>query len=243
MNPFKKLQHYFIGRALARNDDVFEQVKAEVLVNFTLFFFVTNIPYIFVATDHFIHMTMGISVLVALAADLVILRFWSNVKIASYFFLGNFAIQDIGHYILNNGRQEAQGILFSLLFVMCGYLLLNRRWGFAICVLMIVLYILGTYNILHNYSIWNAPPEIADPSEQDVLKYLALIPFALNIYLISEFVRARTKAETQLANQKRMIEEKQKEILDSIHYAKRIQKCLMPNEKYIERRLRDMNRS
>lgn len=243
VNPFKKLQHYFIGKALARTDDVFEQVKAEVLVNFILFFFVTNIPYIFIATGHFVHMTMGISVLVALAAGLVILRWRSDVKMASYFFLGNFAIQDIGHYIINNGRQEAQGILFSLLFVLCGYLLVNRRWGVSICILMIVLYIIGTYNILHNNSIWNAPPEIADPAEQDVLRYLALIPFALNIYLISEFVKARAKAETQLANQKRMIEEKQKEILDSIHYAKRIQKCLMPNEKYIERRLRELNRS
>ncbi len=38
--------------------------------------------------------------------------------------------------------------------------------------------------------------------------------------------------------QKIVIEEKQKEILDSIHYAKRIQKSLLPTEKYFEKNLR-----
>jgi hypothetical protein len=35
--------------------------------------------------------------------------------------------------------------------------------------------------------------------------------------------------------QKRIVEEKHKEILDSIHYAKRIQSALMPTQKHIER--------
>jgi hypothetical protein len=34
-----------------------------------------------------------------------------------------------------------------------------------------------------------------------------------------------------------MVDEKQKEILDSIHYAKRIQTALLPNEKYIDKTL------
>jgi len=36
-----------------------------------------------------------------------------------------------------------------------------------------------------------------------------------------------------------LIEEKQKEILDSIHYAKRIQTALLPNEKYIDKHLKN----
>lgn len=39
----------------------------------------------------------------------------------------------------------------------------------------------------------------------------------------------------ELQESKDKIEEKQKEILDSIHYAKRIQQALLPNEKYLER--------
>jgi tetratricopeptide (TPR) repeat protein len=41
--------------------------------------------------------------------------------------------------------------------------------------------------------------------------------------------------------QKEIIEAKQKEILDSIHYAKRIQQSLLPTEKYIERNLNRLN--
>ncbi len=43
-------------------------------------------------------------------------------------------------------------------------------------------------------------------------------------------VQERTK---ELAHEKQLVEEKQKDILDSIRYAKRIQTSLMPNEKYL----------
>lgn len=41
----------------------------------------------------------------------------------------------------------------------------------------------------------------------------------------------------ELNESKEKTEEKNKEILDSIHYAKRIQQALLPNEKYIERHI------
>jgi len=233
MNPFKKFRDFFIGGALARTDDVFEQVKAEVLFNFTWFFFLTNIPYLFVAYGKPLHLGMGISVLIALAIVLVILRESSNVKMATYFFLFNFVVQDLGHYILNNGLLEAQGSLFALLFILCGYLLLDRRWGLCIAIAMTGMQVIGIYNINSNRSLWEVPSELNDPSETGNLRYFSLIPMLLNIYLVSQFVKARQKAEKQLAERKRMIEEKQKEILDSIHYAKRIQKSLMPNEGHI----------
>lgn len=42
----------------------------------------------------------------------------------------------------------------------------------------------------------------------------------------------------EVERQKELVEEKQKEILDSIHYARRIQRSLLTNEKYIEKRLK-----
>ncbi len=41
--------------------------------------------------------------------------------------------------------------------------------------------------------------------------------------------------KTIVEHQKQFVDEKQKEIMDSIHYAKRIQQSLLPTEKYIER--------
>lgn len=43
------------------------------------------------------------------------------------------------------------------------------------------------------------------------------------------------KQKQIIEHQKKFVEEKQKEILDSIYYARRIQKSLLPTEKYIEK--------
>ena len=40
--------------------------------------------------------------------------------------------------------------------------------------------------------------------------------------------------------QKHLVEEKQREVLDSIYYARRIQKALMPSEWYIAKNLRSL---
>jgi hypothetical protein len=43
--------------------------------------------------------------------------------------------------------------------------------------------------------------------------------------------------------QKQLVEEKQKEILSSIEYAQRIQRSLLPTEKFIERIIKKNKRS
>jgi Ca2+/Na+ antiporter len=57
----------------------------------------------------------------------------------------------------------------------------------------------------------------------------------------ANIIIGRQKEEVE--KQKQLVEEKQKEILDSIHYARRIQQSLMPTEKYIERTLNRAKRA
>ena len=49
-----------------------------------------------------------------------------------------------------------------------------------------------------------------------------------------------TKQKLEVEKQKTIVDEKQKEILDSIHYAKRIQTALLTSEKYINRNLNNL---
>ncbi len=63
---------------------------------------------------------------------------------------------------------------------------------------------------------------------------LATLFFAL--MAIINFNKAK-KANEKIVQQKEELEGKQKEILDSIRYAKRIQTALLPNNKYIEKKL------
>ncbi len=55
--------------------------------------------------------------------------------------------------------------------------------------------------------------------------------------IILRSLRVSNKQKKIIVLQKEMVEEKQKEVLDSIHYAKRIQQALLPNEKYIDKNL------
>jgi hypothetical protein len=51
-------------------------------------------------------------------------------------------------------------------------------------------------------------------------------------------LRITRKQKQIIEQQKHLVEEKQKEILDSIHYARRIQTALLPTDKYIEKSLK-----
>lgn len=69
-----------------------------------------------------------------------------------------------------------------------------------------------------------------------LLLLLAFGGFAFNRYQVTK------KQKLIIEDQKHLVEEKQKEILDSIHYAKNIQRSLMPNEKYIARSLQRLRK-
>ncbi len=56
-------------------------------------------------------------------------------------------------------------------------------------------------------------------------------------FLILRSYRQKKKANIEISKQKEIIEDKQKEIVDSIRYATRIQKSLMSSEKYIEKNM------
>jgi hypothetical protein len=80
----------------------------------------------------------------------------------------------------------------------------------------------------------------AESKKQKIIIYsvcgilIMVIGFAVFAY---RSFRQKQKANIEITRQKHVIEEKQKEILDSIHYAKRIQTALMSPEKHIAREL------
>jgi tetratricopeptide (TPR) repeat protein len=53
--------------------------------------------------------------------------------------------------------------------------------------------------------------------------------------------RIIVQQKKEVEKQKQAVEEKQKDILDSIHYARRIQRSLLPTERYIHKKLSELN--
>ena len=73
-----------------------------------------------------------------------------------------------------------------------------------------------------------------------------VVGFALVIMLAGFIFRGyqqKQKTNEIISLQKSLVEEKQKEILDSIHYAKRIQRSLLPTEKYIQKNITRLYRN
>ncbi|MBI3509767.1 MAG: tetratricopeptide repeat protein [Bacteroidetes bacterium] len=81
---------------------------------------------------------------------------------------------------------------------------------------------------------------LQEKKKQQLIIYTVSAGLLLVLLLAGVILRSlwlNKKKNRVISSQKDILEEKQKEILDSIHYAKRIQNSLLPNEKYIERNL------
>lgn len=79
------------------------------------------------------------------------------------------------------------------------------------------------------------------------IAFIFMMSLILGSRFSLQFVRVEAlQKETEIQaheieRKKELVEKKNKEILDSIQYAKRIQQALLPSEKYIERNLRKGN--
>lgn len=79
--------------------------------------------------------------------------------------------------------------------------------------------------------------ERALAKEQNRVQQIIILCVAGGLVLVLGFAVFVFRSLRTTRRQKRIIEEKQREILDSIHYARRIQRSLLPTEKYIARSL------
>ncbi|MBP7808430.1 MAG: hypothetical protein KA163_03995 [Bacteroidia bacterium] len=80
--------------------------------------------------------------------------------------------------------------------------------------------------------------KIISQGKQRNFLILGLVGILILFILSYRGYQQKKKANHLITEQKKLVEEKQKEILDSIKYAQRIQQSLLPTEKYIERNLK-----
>jgi tetratricopeptide (TPR) repeat protein len=82
--------------------------------------------------------------------------------------------------------------------------------------------------------------------QQRIVTFFVIICLCL-VSLLAFFIfrglKKQRHANRLILHQKHIIEEKHKEITDSIHYAQRIQKALITSEKYIDKQLNKLNKN
>ena len=79
--------------------------------------------------------------------------------------------------------------------------------------------------------------ERAVAQQKNRVSKIIIATVILGLLIVMIFALFIFRALKLTKHQKHIIEEKQKEILDSIHYAKRIQNSLLPPQRYIEKSL------
>ena len=225
------IKSFFINERILQKDNPFDSVKVNVLLGFSIFMLLNNIPYTVVAYSS--HISHFISALIQNAVLIFIFYFLKksdNIKIAVYLYLSNGLLQNIFHLYINNFEISNQAVLFLLLLVLQTYILLNKRIGLLVLILAVTFILVGTFNQLSNYSLVKVPTILNDPTMEGPLQYMIVFPFLLNAYMVGAFVNAQTKAKELLNSQKNTLSLKNREINESLNYAKRIQQAIMPSE-------------
>src|SRR6185437_8521727 len=240
MNPYKAIQNWFIGDALAATDDIFEKGKTVLLFNFTCLFLLLN-PGFFAASIHapLFQRLLALSGIFLLALVLVTLKTTRNVTWASIAYIIGHSIQNFGFFFAGNGVLSPMDVPFFILYISFGFLLLRRTWGIILSVIVVVVLLVGMYNVDSGYKLFffEGGQHLQEPP-----KVMVLLPLLLNVYLVSGFFGVRIRAEKQIADQKAELEKNHEELalrnkdtIASINYASRIQNAMLPTEETILR--------
>jgi hypothetical protein len=239
-----KFRTYFIGDILKSTDDVFDHARAIMLLRFcVMFFLIFLIPLVsdFVLGYEKAAIIHGVSLLVLFASPFIMKRQKNLDKSVNFIFIVSFFISLIVFFVLNPERVDAIGLCWTMFFLILSSLLQrgSARILFA-CFLLWVPFILVLINMQLNGALtinWLVQEGAEEPPV-----FLVFIPIVLSMYAVWTHTTTIQKAKETITAQKTIISEKNKDMLDSMNYAKRIQDSLLPSEKYIERVLKNLNK-
>lgn len=224
----KKLKKWFIGDYLYKTEDVFERAKIELLYSYSMSFFILgSIYYIHIIyLQLWYHVAVTSFAVIALGAIPFVLKYTRNHKIAAVFYVVQQLIVSNCTIILDGSDINAASALWTSLFILFSFFLLNNKGGVISLLVMFILSSVSAYlSTLINL-----------PEEQKVSHLTAsiLLPFSLILIVVWMFIKTRHDAEKHVAEQKTKLEHQNKEVTDSINYAQRIQKAILPSHRLIE---------
>lgn len=224
----KRLKNYFIGEYLAKTDDVFERAKIELLYSYSLAFFILgSLFYIHIIFLHlWLHVAVTSIAVVSLIAIPFILKYAHNLKLATWCYIVQQIMVSCGNILLEKGKADAATGFWVSLFILFAFFLSERKMGVVFLIIMSA-FSSAAAAISKNLTL----PESGALSN---LPDSVILPFALIIIVVWMFIKTRSDAEKYVAKQKMIVEHQNKEVLDSITYAQRIQKAILPSHRLIE---------
>jgi serine phosphatase RsbU (regulator of sigma subunit) len=231
-----KLKQWFIGDYLAKTPDVFGKAKIELLYNFSIWYLILGGLFyvgLIIKGLHY-HVAIVSLAVMGLITLPFVLKYTQNLRIAAILLITEQFIVSAVSIFIEQGKQDMAGGLWFAVFVAIALFLFERKWGIILIIFMAFIGGLAgalsqKVDIPKGEKMWGTPDEF-------------LTPFMLLIVIIWQFLKARSEAEDHIRKQRlqleinsRELEVKNKDVTDSINYAKRIQYAVLPQEETIYR--------
>lgn len=224
------IRHFFIGKHLQDGADLFEKARTIMLFRFLIAFSILFILPIL--GDISLNLTNALIKhcvdLVVIIALLFSLRYVKSINLTiSLFFTYSVLSCLLAFMILNPEKVDIVGIMWSTLFFSLSALLQKGLARILYCCFfgwVPILYVLVNIQLKGVLTIHSITENI--PGEAPL--FLLLIPLILNIISIWSHTNTINDARIMISDQKKLLQEKNNDITDSIKYAKRIQQSKLP---------------
>ena len=237
----KKLKKWFIGDYINKTENVFEKARIELTYDYTLFFFVLGLVFYgnLISNSLWYHFYVVTFACLSLSIIPFILKYKQSLTMAGNWFVIQQTLVSFASVYVQEVKPDISGPIWTMSFIIFILFVFGVKRGLLRLIPFISIFIVIMYchtnNIVFDFGI---PQTMQLPNQP----FVAMVPFCLCVYLIMVFMRTNGTAEKKIKEQKTLVETKNKEITDSIHYAKRIQDALMPNNNYIERTINELKK-
>ena len=139
--------------------------------------------------------------------------------------------------------EGANNELFLLPVSLLPAILIEKKWrSFFVFVLIVGVYFLAIYARGIVKPLFDIPEDTLQFFSHIFISMVFLLVYTIVWYFrqhLEEFTKVVTKQRDQINDQHHVLEEKNKEIVDSINYAKRIQSAILPPLKMVKEHLTD----
>lgn len=206
-NPLSVFKNYIASNALAEAKDEFERARIDLLVHYCMALFLLSTPFLPVLfLKNLIPQFIINCAAIATLPFLLYLIKHSKIFAASVAYIAIQFLTSFSHLALASFQLSVQSTLWSLLHILFSFFVLGNRWGMAFSLLTMIVFSFGVVNTASGLAYFNAHVPLDHMMSEDELINI-IIPFAMNIYILKEFVRTRTVAEIALRKSRERSEE------------------------------------
>lgn len=234
---FSKITNNGIHAKLSQN----EISRLKVFNAAVFIIFLISIFYSFVSIMGKIYMATALTTFSFVCCIIAMYLIYKRIYFFTYIFVINYGILFLLGFSVLFGLSQKTYLYFMFMPVAANIMFDNKK---TVLLYSIISTICLAF-LLNVFDVYFKPVYYAESLKiSSAFAYTNTFFASLLIYLgIKTFKSEGLKYQRKIEEQKGILEEKQKEILDSIQYAKRIQQTLLPSEKSIQKSLNKLKKN